>query len=144
MYVHRQRQQQQQKETKVNINEWILPTSEFVCYSMNWCVCVHAYHQYTDFYLQHWSKSYSKKDRQTLRREHSTHLYEAKVIQFKCANNKEKKRERDTKKRQTIVCLQCNRIRCVIWIRLVRLCAHCKQRRARKKKKSATLTIYRQ
>lgn len=45
-----------------------------------------------------------------------------------------KKRERYTKKSQTIVCLQCNRIRCVIWIRLVRLCAHCKQRRARKKK----------
>lgn len=102
-------------------------------------VCVHAYHQYTDFYLQHWSKSYSKKDRQTLRREHSSHLYEAKVIQFKCANNKEKKRERDTKKGQTIVCLQCNRIRCVIWIRLVRLCAHCKQRRARKKEKNQQL-----
>lgn len=53
-------------------------------------VCVHAYRQYTDFYLQHWSKSYSKKDRQTLRREHSSHLYEAKVIQFKCANKNEK------------------------------------------------------
>lgn len=103
-------------------------------------VCVHAYHQYTDFYLQHWSKSYSKKDRQTLRREHSSHLYEAKVIQFKCANKNEKDIRKKGKLLSAYSVIEFGVLFGFDWC----VCVLIANREEQERKKSATLTIYRQ